>query len=43
MVAGSWLQSARPDIGVNLELDSPTAALLGGVSIAGGSVHPAAR
>ncbi len=40
MVAGSWLQSARPDIGINLELDSLTAALLGGVSIAGGSGTP---
>ena len=41
LVAASWLQSARPDIGVNLELDSLTAALLGGVSIAGGSGSPA--
>jgi ribose/xylose/arabinose/galactoside ABC-type transport system permease subunit len=41
VVAGAWLQSARPDIGVNLELDSLTAALLGGVSIAGGAGTPA--
>lgn len=41
VVADSWLQSARPDIGTNLELDSLTAALLGGVSIAGGSGTPA--
>lgn len=41
VVAGAWLQSARPDIGINLELDSLTAALLGGVSIAGGAGTPA--
>jgi ribose transport system permease protein len=41
VVAGAWLQSARPDIGINLELDSLTAALLGGVSIAGGAGSPA--
>lgn len=32
----SWLGSARPEIGVNLELESLTAALLGGVAIFGG-------
>jgi len=31
-----WLGSARPEIGVNLELESLTAALLGGVAIFGG-------
>lgn len=32
----TWLGSARPEIGVNLELESLTAALLGGVAIYGG-------
>ncbi len=32
----TWLGSARPEIGVNLELESLTAALLGGVAIFGG-------
>lgn len=32
----SWLGSARPEIGVNLELESLTTALLGGVAIFGG-------
>jgi ribose/xylose/arabinose/galactoside ABC-type transport system permease subunit len=41
LVAGAWLQSARPDIGINLELDSLTATLLGGVSIARGAGTPA--
>jgi ribose/xylose/arabinose/galactoside ABC-type transport system permease subunit len=40
-VAGAWLGSARPDIGTNLELDSLTACLLGGVAIAGGAGTPA--
>lgn len=35
-VSLSWLGSARPEIGVNLELESLTAALLGGVAIFGG-------
>jgi ribose/xylose/arabinose/galactoside ABC-type transport system permease subunit len=37
LVADSWLLSARPNIGENLELLSLTAALLGGTSICGGS------
>jgi ribose/xylose/arabinose/galactoside ABC-type transport system permease subunit len=37
VVADSWLLSARPNIGQNLELLSLTAALLGGVNIFGGS------
>jgi ribose transport system permease protein len=37
LVADSWLLSARPNIGENLELLSLTAALLGGTSIFGGS------
>lgn len=32
----AWLGSARPDVGVNLELESLTAALLGGMAIFGG-------
>lgn len=36
LVADSWLLSARPNIGENLELLSLTAALLGGTSIFGG-------
>ena len=36
VVADAWLLSARPDIGQNLELQSLTAALLGGVAIRGG-------
>ncbi|HBZ15436.1 ABC transporter permease [Pantoea sp. NPDC088449] len=35
-VSLTWLGSARPEIGVNLELESLTAALLGGVAIFGG-------
>ncbi|CAM3691665.1 ABC transporter permease [Rouxiella silvae] len=35
-VSLSWLGSGRPDAGVNLELESLTAALLGGVAIFGG-------
>jgi ribose transport system permease protein/rhamnose transport system permease protein len=37
VVATAWLGSARPNIGQNLELESLTAALLGGISISGGS------
>jgi ribose transport system permease protein len=37
LVADSWLLSARPNIGQNLELLSLTAALLGGVNIFGGA------
>jgi ribose transport system permease protein len=37
LVADSWLLSARPNIGENLELLSLTATLLGGTSILGGS------
>jgi len=37
VVATAWLGSARPNIGQNLELESLTAALLGGISIRGGS------
>lgn len=37
IVATSWLLSARPNIGVNLELESLAAALLGGTSIFGGT------
>jgi ribose/xylose/arabinose/galactoside ABC-type transport system permease subunit len=37
LVADSWLLSARPNIGENLELLSLTATLLGGTSIFGGS------
>jgi ribose transport system permease protein len=36
LVADSWLLSARPNIGDNLELLSLTATLLGGTSIVGG-------
>ncbi|EIC82709.1 ABC transporter permease [Serratia sp. M24T3] len=35
-VSLSWLGSGRPDAGVNLELESLTAALLGGIAIFGG-------
>jgi len=35
-VSLSWLGSGRPDAGVNLELESLTAALLGGMAIFGG-------
>ncbi len=35
-VSLSWLGSGRPNAGVNLELESLTAALLGGVAIFGG-------
>jgi len=37
LVADSWLLSARPNIGDNLELLSLTATLLGGTSIFGGA------
>ncbi|HLH51475.1 MAG TPA: ABC transporter permease [Roseiarcus sp.] len=37
VVATAWFGSARPNIGQNLELESLTAALLGGVAITGGS------
>jgi ribose transport system permease protein len=37
LMADSWLLSARPNIGDNLELLSLTATLLGGTSIFGGS------
>ncbi len=37
VVATAWLGSARPNIGQNLELESLTAALLGGIAITGGS------
>ncbi|MBV9674474.1 MAG: ABC transporter permease, partial [Verrucomicrobia bacterium] len=37
LVADSWLLSARPDIGNNLEFVSLTAALFGGTSIFGGT------
>jgi rhamnose transport system permease protein len=37
VVATAWLGSARPNIGQNLELESLTAVLLGGISISGGS------
>ncbi len=37
LVADSWLLSARPDIGNNLEFLSLTAALFGGTSIFGGT------
>jgi ribose/xylose/arabinose/galactoside ABC-type transport system permease subunit len=39
VVANAWLLSARPNIGQNLELESLTAALLGGIAISGGSGH----
>jgi len=32
----AWLGSGRPDVGVNLELESLTAVLLGGIAILGG-------
>jgi ribose/xylose/arabinose/galactoside ABC-type transport system permease subunit len=37
VVATAWLGSARPNIGQNLELESLTAALLGGIAITGGA------
>lgn len=37
IVATSWLLGARPNIGVNLELESLAASLLGGTSIFGGA------
>lgn len=37
LAALSWFGSARPNIGVNLELDSLAAILVGGISIFGGS------
>jgi ribose transport system permease protein len=39
VVANAWLLSARPNIGQNLELESLTAALLGGIAIKGGDGH----
>lgn len=36
LVSVSWLGSARPNIGQNLELESLTAAMLGGIAITGG-------
>ncbi|WP_102224808.1 ABC transporter permease [Acidimangrovimonas sediminis] len=35
-VSLAWLGSARPNIGLNLELEALTAAMLGGLAIAGG-------
>lgn len=35
-VSLAWLGSARPNIGVNLELEALTAVLLGGIAITGG-------
>jgi hypothetical protein len=37
VLATTWLGSARPNIGQNLELESLAATLLGGISIGGGS------
>jgi len=37
MVSIAWLGSARPNIGQNLELESLTAVMLGGIAISGGS------
>ncbi|MCF6122386.1 ABC transporter permease [Mesorhizobium sp. M7A.F.Ca.CA.001.07.2.1] len=36
LVSISWLGSGRPNIGQNLELESLTAAMLGGIAITGG-------
>ena len=36
LVSLAWFGSARPNIGVNLELESLAAALLGGIAITGG-------
>ncbi|MBD9627049.1 ABC transporter permease [Ensifer sp. ENS06] len=36
LVSIGWLGSARPNIGQNLELESLTAAMLGGIAITGG-------
>lgn len=36
LVSLAWFGSARPNIGVNLELESLAAALLGGIAIGGG-------
>lgn len=36
LVSIAWFGSARPNIGVNLELESLAAALLGGIAITGG-------
>ncbi|MDX7951303.1 ABC transporter permease [Lichenihabitans sp. Uapishka_5] len=36
LVSLAWLGSARPNIGVNLELESLAAVLLGGIAITGG-------
>jgi ribose transport system permease protein len=36
LVSVAWLGSGRPNIGQNLELESLTAAMLGGIAIAGG-------
>jgi len=37
LVSLAWFGSGRPNIGLNLELESLAAALLGGIAIAGGS------
>ncbi|WEX08033.1 ABC transporter permease [Chelativorans sp. AA-79] len=39
LISLAWLGSARPNVGVNLELESLTAAMLGGVAIFGGRGH----
>ncbi len=36
LISVAWLGSARPNIGQNLELESLTAAMLGGIAITGG-------
>ncbi|MBN9548978.1 MAG: ABC transporter permease, partial [Alphaproteobacteria bacterium] len=36
LVSLAWLGSGRPNIGQNLELESLTAAMLGGIAITGG-------
>jgi len=36
LISIAWLGSARPNIGQNLELESLTAAMLGGIAITGG-------
>jgi len=36
LISIAWLGSARPNIGQNLELESLTAAMLGGIAISGG-------
>lgn len=39
LISLAWLGSARPNVGVNLELESLTAAMLGGIAIFGGRGH----